>query len=201
MSRTDDVYKPALSGKKIPLLPLDNKWYKLMSGYTMTEQMVADEEEIKELLKKQGRLNTSLKELKKKKNHLMAQIVGNMDEEAGSTMDDIKEQIEECNRTMDEYMDELIDIPKLLNEINYRLMLGTMELCYDSIKTNTDAINEIGDWIDNIRKELKLNVVRKQEKEYKNQQIYSYMHDIFGADVIDIFDMRQKKLNLIPLTI
>ncbi|HAL02393.1 MAG TPA: hypothetical protein DCP07_03470 [Lachnospiraceae bacterium] len=190
MSRTDDVYKPALSGKKIPLLPLDNKWYKLMSGYTMTEQMVADEEEIKELLKKQGRLNTSLKELKKKKNHLMAQIVGNMDEEAGSTMDDIKEQIEECNRTMDEYMDELIDIPKLLNEINYRLMLGTMELCYDSIKTNTDAINEIGDWIDNIRKELKLNVVRKQEKEYKNQQIYSYMHDIFGADVIDIFDMK-----------
>lgn len=190
MSRTDDVYKPALSGKKIPLLPLDNKWYKLMSGYTMTEQMTADEEEIKELLKKQGRLNTSLKELKKKKNHLMAQIVGNMDEEAGSTMDDIKEQIEECNRTMDEYMDELIDIPKLLNEINYRLMLGTMELCYDSIKTNTDAINEIGDWIDNIRKELKLNVVRKQEKEYKNQQIYSYMHDIFGADVIDIFDMK-----------
>ena len=190
MSRTNDVYKPALSGKKIPLLPLDNKWYKLMSGYTMTEQMIADEEEIKELLKKQGRLNTSLKELKKKKNHLMAQIVGNMDEEAGSTMDDIKEQIEECNRTMDEYMDELIDIPKLLNEINYRLMLGTMELCYDSIKTNTDAINEIGDWIDNIRKELKLNVVRKQEKEYKNQQIYSYMHDIFGADVIDIFDMK-----------
>ena len=190
MSRTDDVYKPALSGKKIPLLPLDNKWYKLMSGYTMTEQMIADEEEIKELLKKQGRLNTSLKELKKKKNHLMAQIVGNMDEEAGSTMDDIKQQIEECNRTMDEYMDELIDIPKLLNEINYRLMLGTMELCYDSIKTNTDAINEIGDWIDNIRKELKLNVVRKQEKEYKNQQIYSYMHDIFGADVIDIFDMK-----------
>ena len=190
MSRTDDVYKPALSGKKIPLLPLDNKWYKLMSGYTMTEQMIADEEEIKELLKKQGRLNTSLKELKKKKNHLMAQIVGNMDEEAGSTMDDIKEQIEDCNRTMDEYMDELIDIPKLLNEINYRLMLGTMELCYDSIKTNTDAINEIGDWIDNIRKELKLNVVRKQEKEYKNQQIYSYMHDIFGADVIDIFDMK-----------
>ena len=190
MSRTDDVYKPALSGKKIPLLPLDNKWYKLMSGYTMTDQMTADEEEIKELLKKQGRLNTSLKELKKKKNHLMAQIVGNMDEEAGSTMDDIKEQIEECNRTMDEYMDELIDIPKLLNEINYRLMLGTMELCYDSIKTNTDAINEIGDWIDNIRKELKLNVVRKQEKEYKNQQIYSYMHDIVGADVIDIFDMK-----------
>jgi seryl-tRNA synthetase len=190
MSRTDDVYKPALSGKKIPLLPLDNKWYKLMSGYTMTEQMVADEEEIKELLKKQGRLNTSVKELKKKKNHLMAQIVGNMDEDSGSTMDDIKEQIEECNRTMDEYMDELIDIPKLLNEINYRLMLGTMELCYDSIKTNTDAINEIGDWIDNIRKELKLNVVRKQEKEYKNQQIYSYMHDIFGADVIDIFDMK-----------
>ena len=33
-------------------------------------------------------------------------------------------------------------------------------------------------------------MVRKQEKEMMNHQLYSYMHDIFGADVIEIFDMK-----------
>ena len=31
--------------------------------------------------------------------------------------------------------------------------------------------------------------------ESMNQGLYSYMHDIFGADVIDIFDMKYKKDN------
>ena len=28
------------------------------------------------------------------------------------------------------------------------------------------------------------------EKEMMNHQLYSYMHDIFGAEVIEIFDMK-----------
>lgn len=190
MSRTDSVYKPALSGKNIPILPLDNKWYKLMSSYEKTESMIADEEEIKELLKKQGRLNTMVKDMKKLKNKYMNDIVGSMDDNDQSDKQEIKKRIEECNQKIDEYQDELLDLPKLINEVNYRLMLGTMELCYDSIRENTEAITEIGDWIAKIRKELKKNVVRKQDKELKNQEIYSYMHDIFGAEVIDIFDMK-----------
>lgn len=31
--------------------------------------------------------------------------------------------------------------------------------------------------------------------EQMNQELYSYMHDIFGANVIDIFDMKYKKEN------
>ena len=189
MSRTDEVYKPALYGKNIPILPLDNKWYKLISGYEKSPQMIEDENAIKELLKKQGRLNTSIKDMKKLKNKFMNDIVGSMDDDPDEKIS-IKQRIEECNQKIDEYQDELLDIPKELNELNYRLMLATMELCYESIAENTSYINEMGDWIANIRRELKKNVIRKQEKELKNQQIYSYMHDIFGPQVIDIFDMK-----------
>jgi hypothetical protein len=31
--------------------------------------------------------------------------------------------------------------------------------------------------------------------EIKNQEIYSYMHDIFGAEVIEIFDLKYKEEN------
>ena len=59
------------------------------------------------------------------------------------------------------------------------------------------GIEELSEWLAKIRIELKKNVVRKQELEIANQEIYSYMHDIFGADVINLFDM---KYNVEPLT-
>ena len=42
-------------------------------------------------------------------------------------------------------------------------------------------------------KKNKKNIIKKQNREINNRQIYSYMHDIFGAEVIDIFDMEYQK--------
>ena len=41
-----------------------------------------------------------------------------------------------------------------------------------------------------MRKELKENVVKKQEMEITNVEIYTYMHDILGPEVIETFDIR-----------
>ena len=66
MGQNDDVFENALLGRNVPILPLDNKWHRLMVGLDKTKEMKADEEEIKELLKRQGKLNTDIKVLKKK---------------------------------------------------------------------------------------------------------------------------------------
>ena len=84
MSRTDDIFRPALAGKKIPIISLDNKWYKLMAGIEHTPEMKELEDKLKELLKRQGKLNTDLKEIKKEKAKLMEDIVGVMDSEDGA---------------------------------------------------------------------------------------------------------------------
>jgi len=191
MSKSTDVYESALLGRNIPILPLDNKWYRLMVGLVKTKEMLKDEEEIKTLLKLQGKLNTDIKSAKKLKTKLMNDIVGGMDETgAQSNQEELKKQIEECNAMIEENQLKLHDIPNQIGEINYRLMVATMEQCYEIIQDNTAEIDEITQWIADIRVELKKNVVRKQERELKNQEIYSYMHDIFGAQVIDIFDMK-----------
>ena len=191
MSKSTDVYESALLGRNIPILPLDNKWYRLMVGLVKTKEMIKDEEEIKTLLKLQGKLNTDIKSAKKLKTKLMNDIVGGMDETgAQSNQEELKKQIEECNAMIEENQLKLHDIPNQIGEINYRLMVATMEQCYEIIQDNTAEIDEITQWIADIRVELKKNVVRKQERELKNQEIYSYMHDIFGAQVIDIFDMK-----------
>ena len=84
----------------------------------------------------------------------------------------------------------IADITIDADQVNTELMLETMDICYEVIAENTEKINEIAAWIADMRIELKKNVVRKQECELKNQQMYSYMHDIFGPDVIDLFDMK-----------
>lgn len=191
MPKSIDDYENALLGRNIPILPLDNKWHRLMVGLEKTKEMKKDEEEIKELLKTQGRLNTEIKRAKALKKKLMDEIVGGMDDDdGGDKSEQNKNQIEECNDLIEAKTEELHELPNQIGEINYRLMLATMEQCYDIIQENTGGIEEISDWIANIRVELKKNVVRKQEMELKNQEIYSYMHDIFGASVIDLFDMK-----------
>ena len=44
--------------------------------------------------------------------------------------------------------------------------------------------------IKKMRIELKKDIIKKQDKEIMNREMYSYMHDIFGAEVINLFDMK-----------
>lgn len=101
---------------------------------------------------------------------------------------------EECNEKLEKYQDELLDLPGQIQRVNHTLMLATMDYCYESMQENTQQITEIAQWVKYIRIELKKNLVRKQEMEYQNRQIYTYMHDLFGADVIDLFDMKYDPL-------
>ena len=194
MSRSDEVYKPAIEGKKIPVLTLDHKWHRLFTQIETNSEIKSLENELNELLKRQGKINTETKDIKKLKSKLMEEIrSSSMDVEAEldpSIIEEKKKLVEECNEKLDSYQDEGLDLPAKINEVNKKLMIATMEVCYDDIKNGTEEINEISEWIDSIRVELKKKVVRKQEKQQRIQDLYAYMHDIFGADVIEIFDMK-----------
>ena len=45
----------------------------------------------------------------------------------------------------------------------------------------------------NINILLKKNIIKKQNREINNKEIYSYMHDIFGRDVINLFDVKYEE--------
>lgn len=194
MSRTDDKFKPALEGKMIPILTLDNKWHQLFTQTGATPEVKELEEQLNDLVKRQGKLNTDMKNIKALKSKLMQEIVNSMEsaEEANASkkMDESKRLIEDCNKKLEAYQDELLDIPREISKVNYQLMLTTMDICYDKIKSNTDEIEEINLWITDFKQELKKRVLAKQEKERWNHELYSYMHDIFGSEVIEIFDMK-----------
>ena len=197
MGRKEEVYVPALTDKKIPILTLDNKWHRLFNTADTTLAILKLEDRLNELLKRQGKYNTESKEIRQLKKKLMEEIVPMVDElvqnpnaSLEKRIEDNKRLINECNDKLDAYKDELMDLPREIEQANYDLMLATMDACYEKLKENTTEINEIGEWITRIRIELKKKIIRKQEKEQQNYDLYSYMHAIFGADVIDVFDMK-----------
>ena len=203
-----DVFKQALQGKNVPILTLDNKWYRLLDQRAKAS-VKSIENQLNNLLKRQGKLNTELKEIRKLKKNLMNEIVPLVDEAdhtGGSKalekkIDQNKRMVEECNEMMGAHKKELEELPNQIEKLNLQLMLITMDCCYDTMQENTEEIQKIEDWVKEIRIELKKRLVRKQEMEQQNNEIYSYMHDVFGAEVVDVFDMQynpEKKKPVIP---
>lgn len=186
------LFKEALTDKKIPILTLDNKWHRIFTQQLKHPVINKKVSAINDLLAQQGKLNNEIKDIKKLKTKLMDEIVSGIDGVplTDKEMGEHKRLINDCNDKVDEIQDQLLDLPREIDAINYELMLLTMEFCYDTMESNTAEIQQIAEWITKVRVELKKNVIRKQEKEMINQEMYSYMHDIFGPEVIEIFDLK-----------
>lgn len=196
--KEEQEYQKALATAKIPVLVLDQKWHQLFALSGKPETVLGVEKELTQLLERQGKLNNDIKDLKKTKGKLMDNIVQNMEGTHEENINDISSKklsedrrlIDEINQTMEVYEDELLEIPRQIHETNGRLMVATMDYCYDTLRSNKEQIDEIALWIAQVRMDLKKNIIKKQNREINNKQIYSYMHDIFGAQILDLFDLK-----------
>ncbi len=196
MSRTDDIFKPALEKARVPILTLDNNWHKLFTQTDTTPEIKKLEKKLNALLKERAKINTEEKKLKAVKRKLMDEIIqladrydGRRDDTVQKTMDRQKEMVEECSRRLENLAEEHQDIPREIEEVNRQLMIKTMEVCYKRLEENRKEIEFYEKWIQDIRMQLRENIIRKQDRETNTYELYSYMHNIFGRDVIDIFDM------------
>ena len=196
--KSEEDFKKALIGKKVPLLVLDQKWHRLFAIHGKTDQIREIETQLDRYLAEQGQCNNDLEDLKKLKSKLMSIIVQNMDgttEIADSVsrqkkLDDDKRMNDEINEKVENLEDRLLELPKLINETNESLMLMSMDYFSEKIITNREESKEIEEWISGIRIELKKNIIKKQNRDINNREIYAYLHDIFGAEVLDLFDIQ-----------
>lgn len=194
---TGHGFETALRGKQIPLLILDQKWHNLFSDDGKPKRVVKLEKKANEYLRRQGRLNQDIKELKILKEKLMKNIMANMDEigeeQESKKLREDRRLISEINEKLHLAYAELEELPEKLDAVNEELMVETMGYCYEKMRTNEREIEVIRIWLEQIREEVKQKVVRKQTVEDKNREIYSYLHDIFGARIIEIFDLKYEK--------
>lgn len=190
-------FEEALKNKKVPLVTLDNKWYLLFDSNLRTFTMTNLEKKLNKLLRRQGQLYNELKEMENAKKTLMDKILENMDADEDSVNGDLKNKklgassklINDLNNKIVSREKELEELPNLIDQVNKSLLIEGMRVSYNAMKINKKNIEEIDAWIEDVRMELKNNVVKKQEIQEETNQIYSYMHDILGFEILDIFDM------------
>ena len=197
MKNTDE-FRKALEHKKLPLLVLDQKWHRLFAIHGKTDEIRNAETELNNLLARQGKLNSDLKDYKKVKNQLMDEIVQNMEGSDGNASDKEKvrdkdkRMIDELNERIDAAEAELLELPQKMKQVNENLMILSMEYFYDKIKINTQESKEIEAWINQVRIDLKKNIIKKQNRDINNREIYAYLHDICGPQVLDLFDVEME---------
>ena len=75
MPFSNEKFTKAIQSKKIPVLTLDNKWHQLFTQTGITKEIKQLEKQLNDLLKKQGKMTTELKDLKKIKSNLMSEIM------------------------------------------------------------------------------------------------------------------------------
>lgn len=195
MSRTEDIYKPALSKRKVPILTLDNNWHKLFTQTNATPEIKKLEKKLNELLKERARVNEEERKLKAVRRKLMDEIIqladryNDRDDAVQKAMDRQRDMVEECSRRIKNLAEENADLPGEIEDANYELMVKTMEVCYKRLEENREEIEYYEKWIQDVREQLRENIIRKQDRETSTYELYTYMHNIFGRDVIDIFDM------------
>ncbi|MEG0963092.1 MAG: hypothetical protein RR139_04375 [Lachnospiraceae bacterium] len=202
MNRSDAKpdFKEILHKQKLPLLVLDQKWHSLFAAEEKPRRVQKIEKELNASLARQGYLNQELKELKNLKSKLLTNIVINMDEikESGQESKKLKADrkfIGEINEKIEDYEDELEALPTRMKEINEQLMVATMSYCYGKMRENEEESKEIGAWITRIRIELKKKIIYKQNIDDLNREMYSYLHDILGAQMIDVFDVNVEEID------
>ena len=189
----DRDFTTAISKIKVPMLILDQKWHRLFALGGKPEQVKELEKQENDLLKREAELKKELKDLKKVKENLMASVMSNMEgtsDLVSKKLDDDKRLLEECKERIESNEEELSELPQKTDDVNRELMLATMDYCYDKLRTNSTEAEEITNWIKDVRVQLKKNVIRKHNREINNKESYSYMHDVFGMEVLNLFDMQ-----------
>ena len=199
MAKDSNIYQDALVGKDIPILSQDEKWQNLFILSPKTEKIVKLEAELNALVERQEKTREKIKDMKRLKKKLLGEIVVLRDD-AGQNpkkrkkieaeIDDHTRLIKECNEKIEDAEDSMLGLPREIYQVDYQLMVETMNVFYKIMHDNTVEINAIDDWIYKVRIQLKKNIIRMQEKEIENFNVYSYMHNIFGPEVIDLFDLK-----------
>ena len=187
-----DLIKNALKGIKLPPLTLDNKWHRLFARVEKTKEIQSLENKYKQLMLEEAAMNEEYSKLRSLKSKLIKEIQANMDssdKKAAKKNEENSRLIDEINQKISQHDDRGLELPREIDSTNRELMSATMEQCYDIIQDNTDEIGQLAEQIEALRIQLKKDIVKKQQLEIQNVEIYSYMNDIFGPSVIDMFDI------------
>jgi hypothetical protein len=186
-----------LRKNNISLLILDERWNKLFSNTPKTSQIEAYEEKLKELLKEESRLTAESKQISANKKLHMEKIIKltttvfeENNEEAKKEMQFCEREIKRINLRSKRIEEELDALPDRLREANLGLLESTVNVVYFKIRKSGKRVEELARLIEETRSRLKEYIDEKELLSQDDTDIYSYFHDLLGAEELERLDKK-----------
>jgi len=172
------------------IVVLDQTWHKLFKN-NKTFKMTQLEKKLNKLLQEQGKVNTDYEGYKKLKKKMMADIVTSMGDEGPVAEAKKKKKgkyIKDINRKFDHYEELKSTLPSQIEAVNNELLTESMIVCYKELMTSKASSEALKDVIITMKDALKEKVGQREDLEQSMNDLYTYMHDIAGFEVIEALD-------------
>lgn len=190
------LVREALKGKKVPILVLDRRWHTLFPQGEKPAEIIQLEEQLNELLKRQGYLVNDIKDLKKTKKKLMEGIVAGMND-AEPLRDKKKKNQQrlllEIKERIETESDELIELPRKIKKANEELLATGAHYCFERLANGDEQLKIVKQEIEELRTSLREKTEWKDDLEESMNSAYSLMHGLLGHDVMNLYDKRKGK--------
>ncbi len=192
----EKAVREALKGKKVPVLVLDQRWHTLFPSGNKPSDVLALEDNLNYLLKRQGFLVNDIKDLKRTKQKLMDGILAGMGETERANTDKKKKNQQrlllEIKERIKEESDELMDLPREIKRVNEELLAVGAAYCFERLAGGDEELRVLTEEIEAMRKQLKEKVGYKADLEDSMDSAYSLMHGLLGHDVMNLYDKKKR---------
>lgn len=187
--------KKTLRKNNISVLILDERWNSLFASISKTPEILKCEENLRELLKEQARLNTEAKDISRLKKTCMdnilklaAEAFENNNEDAKKEMQACEKEIKRINDRMAQIEQETERIPERIKETNVELLEHMVNVVYFRIRANQKRVRELEMLIEDTKNKLKVYIDEKASLSEDYAGIYSYFHDLLGPEELERLD-------------
>lgn len=192
----EKAVREALKGKKVPVLVLDQRWHTLFPSGNKPSDVLALEDNLNYLLKRQGFLVNDIKDLKRTKQKLMDGILAGMGETERANTDKKKKNQQrlllEIKERIKEESDDLMDLPREIKRVNEELLAVGAAYCFERLAGGDEELRVLTEEIEAMRKQLKEKVGYKADLEDSMDSAYSLMHGLLGHDVMNLYDKKKR---------
>ncbi len=173
---------------------MDQKWHALFKG-KKPGKILSLEKKLNGLIKEQGKLTTESKEYHQLKKKIMKEIVEGMNGAEGENekilfkkMEKKRKNIEEINTKIEMYEKRLEQLPQEIEKTNKELVTHTMNMFYLEMLDVRKKAKKHDEKVKNLREIIKEEIIIRDEVKQRSDELYGYIHDVVGSEVIEQYD-------------
>lgn len=179
---------------KIPILIYTPDWIQLFTNYS-SKNLKKAIEALEALLSREKACESEQKELERRKKVLMNKILYISKEinednnlEAIPKMEEAQNELLEINEKIPMLIEELENLPFLINQQNTVVLKETIKRAYELIEEHKKDAESCQTEINLIRQRLGELIKTKVDMDERVNRLYSFIHGMVGADEMERLD-------------